>query len=431
MPPHAHVARLRRFGLLALLYAVQGLPYGFQASALAVYLRERGVSLTHIGLVGILALPWSLKALWAPLVDRHGSPRFGRRKSWIVPMQALLALAMLAAAFVPTERDVTPLLLLVLVMNLFAATMDIAVDGLAVDVLSEDELGTGNAIQVVGYKVGMLTGGGILVWASARVGWLGVFGGMAALTALAMLITIAAHEPRPGSHGGETKAGAQAGGERERAPLPPARVLGLLDVLRILRGWLARPGSLALLGVVFTYKMADSLVDPMFLPYLVDRGVPRETIGLWVGTIGMGTSIAGSLAGGLLASRVPLSRALLVAGALRALPLLGVFLIVLLELPPAPWAAIATGVEHFFSGMLTTTMFALMMSRTDRTIGATHYTFLATIEVLGKAPLSLASGAVADGLGYAPAFGIAVALALTWSAVAPRLVRAQAAPATP
>jgi hypothetical protein len=104
--------------------------------------------------------------------------------------------------------------------------------------------------------------------------------------------------------------------------------------------------------------------------------------------------------------------------------MLGVFLVAALELRPEPWAAIATGFEHFFSGMLTTTMFALMMSRTDRSIGATHYTFLATVEVLGKAALSLSSGAIAQHLGYPIAFAIAVIVALAWSAFAPALLRA-------
>src|SRR5687767_7208858 len=85
----------RPFGivLLACLYVVQGMPYGFQVGALSMYLREQGTSLQAIGFIGLLALPWSWKALWAPLVDRFGSERFGRRKSWIVPCQLLLMLA--------------------------------------------------------------------------------------------------------------------------------------------------------------------------------------------------------------------------------------------------------------------------------------------------------------------------------------------------
>src|SRR5215208_5583105 len=83
--------------LLSVLYFAQGLPFGVQAIALPVYLRAAGVSLTSIGLSGLLSAPWLLKPMWAPLVDRYGSERFGRRRSWIAPMQALLALSALGA----------------------------------------------------------------------------------------------------------------------------------------------------------------------------------------------------------------------------------------------------------------------------------------------------------------------------------------------
>jgi MFS transporter, PAT family, beta-lactamase induction signal transducer AmpG len=169
---------------------------------------------------------------------------------------------------------------------------------------------------------------------------------------------------------------------------------------------------------VFTYKMGESLIDPMFQPFLRDHGFTRETIGLYVGTIGMGASITGSLIGGLLASRIGMERAMLIAASARILPLTGQASLTLFEHPPHAAVAALTGIEHFFAGMMTTTMFALMMSRTDRRIGATHYTLLATIEVLGKAPLSLASGAIADAVGYGGCFSIGVGLSVLFLLIA-------------
>ncbi|HIA04044.1 MAG TPA: MFS transporter, partial [Myxococcales bacterium] len=122
-------------GLLSLLYFTQGLPFGFQAKALPLFLREQGTSLQAIGLTSLLALPWMLKALWAPLVDRYWSPRMGRRRSWILPAQGLLCLLCVAAAWACQNPDISVLLGIVFLMNLCAATQDIAVDGLAVDLL--------------------------------------------------------------------------------------------------------------------------------------------------------------------------------------------------------------------------------------------------------------------------------------------------------
>jgi PAT family beta-lactamase induction signal transducer AmpG len=377
--------------LLLALYFVQGLPFGFQALALPVYLRQQGVSLTEIGLVGVLAAPWMLKALWAPLVDRYSLPRLGRRRSWILPMQAGLALCCAAAAAVG-GANLTLLLALVFGMNLFAATQDIAVDGLAVDLLTEEELGYGNAAQVVGYKLGMLTGGGLLVWASEWIGWGGLFLAMAALIAAVMLGVLGVKEPEGG-----------APEERE--------TLG--EVVRALGRALVVPGGGWLLLFVATYKLGESMVDTMFKPFLVDAGFTAGQIGLWVGSWGMVASVLGSLAGGVLASRLPVLAAVGVAAALRVGPMIG-------EWALASFGATAAGVigvtcaEHFFGGALTTCMFAFMMSRVDRRVGASHYTLLASVEVLGKSPGSWLSGALTEAAGYAGIFAAGAALSLAF-----------------
>src|SRR5690606_14720390 len=241
-----------RLAILSIFYLVQGLPFGFQATALPVYLAATGVSLTTIGFAGALSAPWLLKPLWAPLVDRYASDRFGRRRSWIVPLQAALASTCLAAAFVPAE-SLGLLLVLIGLTNLFAATMDIAVDGLAVDLLASDELGYGNIAQVVGYKIGMLIGGGILVWASRWIGWSGLFLAISGLVGTALLITFAWREPAP----------ARTDSRDEPPPHTSFRAL-----FRTLGVALRQPGGIALLIVVATYKTGESLADGMFEPFL-------------------------------------------------------------------------------------------------------------------------------------------------------------------
>ncbi len=386
------MTRPRKLALLSALYLAQGLPYGFQALALPVYLRSTGVSLVSVGLIpGLLALPWVGKALWAPLVDRYGSDRFGRRRSWLVPLQVLLVLTCAATALV--HEHLPALLGLVLVLNLLAATQDIAVDGLAVDLLAQDELGLGNAAQVCGYKLGMIAGGGTLVYLSGRLGWgwTGVFLGMAALTALVLVAVLLWEEPPPAAR------------ERE-APTTLGDVLGALR-----RAASSRPG-LWLLLFIGTYRAGESLVDTMFKPFLVDSSLTREQIALWLGTYGMVASFGGSLLGGVLASRGRLWDLVFWAALLRCVPL--VIQSQLAELSRHPgglqaWHVIAvTCVEHLASGVLTTALFAFMMSRVDRTIGASHYTLLASIEVLGKSPGAWASGALAQHLGYAPLFSL-------------------------
>ena len=253
-----------KYWMLAILYFVQGLPYGFQLNALPVYLRAEGVSLAGIGMAGALSLPWILKVIWGPAVDRYGSSRFGRRKSWIVPLQALLALVCLAASMVEPSRGLMMLLVLVFTMNLFASTMDVAVDGLAVDVLRPHELGYGNIAQVVGYKVGMLTGGGLLIQLSPHLGWSGIFVAMGTLVLVALALTLTVRER------GARLARADVAGEGTEIPGP-----SMGRILTVLAGSLKRPGALWVLLFIATYKLG-AVALPLSVPQTLMKSILKN-----------------------------------------------------------------------------------------------------------------------------------------------------------
>src|SRR6478609_3908411 len=351
--------------VLVALYVVQGMPFGFQATALPIYLRQQGVSVTAIGFLGVLSLPWLLKALWSPLVDRYGSARIGRRKSWILPLQAAQALACLGAACVPIPSALPWLLALVFVMNLLAATQDIAVDGWAVDTLREGELGPANAVQVSGFKVGMLTGGGLLVWASGHIGWSGLFLTMGAINLVILGIAFVAREPV----------------SMTSSSSKPALGRVLRDLLQALRV----PGAGWLLLFIATYKLGESMSDVLYKPFLVDAGIPPERIGLWVGTWGMLASLAGTILGGALAARLSLLEAVTITACLRVLPQLARAWLAAGPISDARFIGVTLS-EELLGGALTTAVFAYMMSRVDRKVGASHYTLLASVEVAGKLP---------------------------------------------
>jgi MFS family permease len=391
----ARSSGVRKLLPLLFLYFSEGLPFGFQATALPLILRERGVSLQAIGAAGLLAAPWLGKALWAPLVDRYGSECFGRRKSWIVPMQAALA----ACAFIAAraERPIE-LFALVFLMNFFAATLDIAVDALAVSWLDEDELGPGNALQVVGYKLGMLTGGGLLVWASGTLGWNGLFNAMGAMLLAVLGMSILMREP--------------PSAPSEEAPL--ARV-SFGELGRRLRDAWQQPAAAALISVVMTYKLGETLADAMWKPMLFDRGFASADIGLWNGTFGMLASLLGTTASGWLVRRYSLSRALFWIAVFRAAGVAGLWWASVLSQPSAASIITLTCLEHVFAGAITTVLFAFMMHHTDRAIGGTHYTLLASLEVWGKAPIGALSGVIASALGYPALFGISTALCIAFA----------------
>ena len=143
------MTRNKKLTLLTALYLAQGLPYGFFTQALPVLLRSANLSLPQIGLANLLTLPWALKFIWAPSVDRYHFKNTGLRKSWLVPLQLLSIVLYSALGFITLGAGELSLVLgAFLFTNLLAASQDVATDGLAVDILLPSERGWANGIQV-------------------------------------------------------------------------------------------------------------------------------------------------------------------------------------------------------------------------------------------------------------------------------------------
>lgn len=391
-----------RFALLLALYLAQGLPYGFFMTILPLFLREAGWSRTAIGFYGALGLPWFLKPVWAPLVDRYSWSGMGRRKSWILPCMAVLAfLAAGLALFEPEQgRSILGLLLLVLAVNFLAATQDIAVDGLAVDSLSPAERGWGNVAQVGGFKIGMLTSGGLLLALSPRIGWPGICLAMC-FVCLAVLGAVVFYP------------------ERELPETDGPERLRLRQIAASLPDMARRPGFAWALTLILTYKSGEVLVDSMYKIFLLDSGMALSSIGVLAGGWGMGSSLAGSVVGGWMASRTPdRLKTLQHLGFVRALPLAAIAVLPHLPLPLSQSIVYpVTLAEHMAGGLLTPVLFAFMMDLCDRRASATQYTALAAVELLGKMALGLPSGLLADRLGFGVLFLLAAALSFVWPAV--------------
>ncbi len=370
--------------LLASLYLSQGLPYGFFVQALPVMLRESGRSLPEIGAASLLALPWGAKALWAPLVDRFGSARFGRRRSWIVPCQLGAAALMAALGVLPAGDALGAVLAGFLLANLLAATQDIATDALAVTLLPPGLRGIGNGLQVAGYRVGMVIGGGALLAAWPVLGWAGVFFSMAALLALATLPVLLVDEPPPPP--------------RAVAARPP----GLVHTLR-------RPGMARWLGALAAAKAGEALAGGMVRPFLLDQGLSVAQLGLATGTIGAAAGLAGALLGGVLVGLTGRLPALIALGLAQALTV-GAW--AALPGAPVPVLLAAVGLEHLVGGMFTVALFTRMMDACRPASAGTDYTLQASVVVLATGAAAALSGFSAQALGYPGHFALAGLLCL-------------------
>ncbi len=374
-----------KLGLLGALYFSQGLPFGFFTQALPVMLRQQGLSLGTIGLTSLLAIPWALKFLWAPLVDRFGSARFGMRKSWIVPLQCASALILLILGISAENTPLRVLLLAVFSLNLVAATQDIATDGLAVDMLRPHERGFANGLQVAGYRVGMIVGGGALLILHDRLGSRGTFCIMAALTLLATLPILFARE--------QTRAA------------PPAPAAG--GPVHFLR----RPGAARLLALIVAYKAGDAFAGGMLRPFLVDAGLSLEDIGWLLGTVGFLAGLLGALCGGALINRLGRKPSLIAFGLLQALTVAS-YAYLALGTPGRPALYTLCAAEHFAGGMATAALFTCMMDWSSEDASATDYTVQASAVVIATGAAAALAGFSAQALGYPVHFSLGGVLAL-------------------
>lgn len=381
-----NAASVRRFALLGSLYFAQGLPFGFFTQVLPLLLHRRGVSLGMIGLSSLLAAPWGLKFLWAPLVDRHFSARFGRRRSWILPLQALSITVLLSLALRGNEAPRT-LMLATFLLNCLAATQDIATDGLAVDSLRPEERGLANGLQVAGYRAGMIASGGLLLAFYERIGVRSSFLVLATAMALASVPVLLAKEP----------AAAPSTPPTEPPPAAPTH-------------FLRRRGSLALLALATTYKFGEAFGTGMLRPFLADAGLTIADIGWLVGTVGFVAGLLGALLGGALVHRLGARRSLLLFGVLQAATVLAYAVVA--RAPELHSLAIVCGVEHLASGMATAALFTAMMSGCRPGSAATDYTVQASAVVIATGAAQAASGFSAAALGYSYHFLLAAVLSV-------------------
>ncbi|XQE66680.1 MFS transporter [Pseudomonas sp. P3C3] len=381
--------------LLASLYCAQGLPSGLVAHSLPVLLRQNGVDLALIGLLKLLALPWLLKVLWAPWIDRIGSRRLGHHRGWILPLQGTVILCLAGLALIAPQALFGSafwlLLGMLLLINLAAASQDVATDGLAVRLLPERWRGLGNSLQVGGYKVGMLASGSGLLLVIGGLGW-NLSIGLLALALVVLTLPILFFP--------------------EKRLLPQhielAEPAGPGLLWRHYQGLLAQPGMLAWLAVVLTFKLGDALGSPMIKPMLVDQGWDTSALGQLT-LISSLAGIGGALLGGLLYARIGALRSLLAFGALQALGIAAMALLVGRGGDAVLVYAVSL-FEQAADGMSTVALFAVMMRMCRPEHEGADFTLQASAQVLLAGVVGACSGLLAKWLGYQVLFVAAAAL---------------------
>jgi MFS transporter, PAT family, beta-lactamase induction signal transducer AmpG len=377
--------------LASVLYFAEGLPYGLVTELMPLYMRMRGASLTEIGFISAVSFAWTIKLLWAPLIDTTGTYR-----RWIGVSLAILcgALALMAGV----DPYGTPLFWVLLVaLAVASATQDIAIDAFTITVTPREQVGTINATRVTAYRVAIILAGGGLAALASRTGWNAAFGAAAVLL-LGVLVLVPFMPERRGS-------GTSAAG-----------------LLQGLRAWVVRRDALALLGMVLLFRLGDAALAPMVKPFWVDLGYSAAEIGTVTTVLGISFTIIGALLGGLFVNRYGIFRALVVFGIIQTLSNGGYALVASLGGGrPAIYAA--SIVENLTGGLGVAAFLSFLMAICDKRLAATEYAMLTAIFGLSRSIAGTLSGVAADSMGYAGFFWLTVALGVPGLLLLPHVRR--------
>ena len=399
------------FVLLTSLYFSQGFPSGLLAHGLPAIMREYGSSLTAIGFLKLLALPWLFKFLWAPLLDRFYYAPLGPHRSWILVMQGGAILTLLCLSLLPPEWmfggmsgdegsgfgvGLLCLFALLLCLNMFSSTQDIATDGLAVTLLSEKLRGIGNSIQVCGYKIGLMLGGSGLLILMDYIGW-SLTVQLVAITLAVMLI--------PTLLFNENKTFSNLDSNSNRLTLNGFNFWAFFKQRHIL-SWLA---------VLLTYKLADGVSSTLVKPMLIDLDFSLTE----VGEITFVSSLAGLIGAvlvGLLYSRMKPIWLLMGFAFLQMLSISAYSLIPGLDPQSEDFLAYIYWIviqDQIVDTMSTVVLFAFMMGHCRKSHEGGDYTLQACIQVLSAGVAGAFGGVIGDMVGdYSSSFLVAGSLAV-------------------
>ncbi|NTU59504.1 MAG: AmpG family muropeptide MFS transporter [Deltaproteobacteria bacterium] len=364
-----------------------GIPLALTGTTLQAWMQAEHVDLKVIGVFSLVGLPYTVKYLWAPLMDRFVPPFLGRRRGWMLVTQAGLALAIAAMAFADPRGATGAVAALALVVAFFSASQDIVVDAYRTDVLLPDELGPGASAYILGYRVAMLTSGAAALILADRLPWRAVYLLMAACMLVGALASLLAPEP-----GGDVK---------PPADLREAVVEPFLEFFR-------RPGALGLLAFLVLYKLDVVMANALTTPFLLEIGFSKTDIGAVTKGAGMLATIVGAFIGGAVVARWGMKRSLWIFGVAQAAS--GLTFTALARVGhhyPAMVAAI--GVENLCSGMGTAAYAAFLMGLCDKRFSATQYALLTSLMALTRVVAGAPTGYLAEAVGWEQYFLLSTA----------------------
>jgi MFS transporter, PAT family, beta-lactamase induction signal transducer AmpG len=390
---------------------VAGLPLPLSGFTFRLWLSESNVSLAAIGLTANIGLAYSLKFVWAPLLDQAMPPgllaRFGRRRGWLLAVQpALVAACVLLALSDPARNPANAVAAAALVAFL-SASQDILVDAWRIEIFPPRLQGAAMAVYVWGYRLALLIASPGAIWAASFVGWHLALLGVAAFIGLGIVVTLAAPEPAV-----------------ERVMRP---VTGFADrishaIIEPLRDFLTRPGAWTILSFVALFKLGEAMAGVMTAPFYRSLGFDRVAIAIASSWFSLPATIAGTALGGWLVAKIGVGRALLWTGTIQTLAM-GMYVLLATSAGEHHVLYATVGIEAFAEGMADAAFITYLSGLCSVAFTATQYALLSSLAAIALRTIGGFSGFLAAALGWTWFYAVCLFAAVPAMLIMVRLLR--------
>lgn len=364
---------------ISMLGFSSGLPLALTGSTLQAWFTEAHINLVTIGILSLLGLPYTLKFIWAPLMDFYSFPNVGKRKGWIIITQVGLIVSLLFLAHMNPATEAVKMGILAFVIAFFSASQDISINAYQTEILPKEELGLGVAYYVFAYRIAALISGGAALVCADFLGWRMTYEIMAVLMFIALLLTVKIPKPQ------------------EILSLPAnllqTTVISFMDLWR-------REKIILLLAFIFLYKLGDALALSLMTNFLL-HGLhfSLTEVGLAYKVVSLIAMVLGGFVGGVILTRFNIYRALLVFGLAQAFSNL-MFAVLAMVGKHFLFMSISIFIENFCSGLSTAALLAFMMSLCNHRYTASQFALLSAVASLGRVFLGPVAAVVVNNVGW-------------------------------
>jgi len=363
---------------IMILGAASGFPNQLTESALQAWLKDSGASNTTIGIMSYVALPYLLKFLWAPVVDRYPLPILGRRRGWMLLLQVALAGAIGAFAFQNPAVSLTPIAICAITIVFLSATQDVAIDAYRTDVSKPHERGLAAAANNLGYRAAAWMASAFALVVADFFGWQLALIVLAGVMLLFCFGTWMAPEPEYRHEPPRTL--------RESVVAPLSELLG-------------STGAIAFILLVVLFKVGDAFALKLFTPFMMDVGFSKTEIALVLKALFVGSAIAGGVLGGIFMVKLGLMRSMIVFGVLQTSSNLLYYALALVG-KSYPLMIAAVTIDNVAGAMGNIASVALIMALCNQRFSAFQYALLSSIALLPRYGLGGPAGWTADSIGW-------------------------------